>query len=117
MLPAELGLGAGAGLRSLQPQECNTHLLPWQSRHCQTGRMCEGAEDRGVVEAETGVRVCVRACTRAMDAWEMTAERMTVRFSVISWRLIHWPPCLVVRRLNTHRHTFKHTPCHLLPTQ
>lgn len=75
MLPAELGLGAEAGLRSLQPQECNTHLLPWQSRHSQTGRMCEGGEDRGVVGAETGV--C--ACVYAVDVWEMTAERITVR--------------------------------------
>lgn len=75
MLPAELGLGAEAGLRSLQPQECNTHLLPWQSRHSQTGRMCEGGEDRGVVGAETGECVCV--CVPAMDVWEMTVERMT----------------------------------------
>lgn len=88
MLPAELGLGAEAGLRSLQPQECNTCLLPWQSRHCQTGRMCERGEDRGVVGAGTGVtkRRGSVVCVCVMDAWEMAAES-----------IIHWPPCLVVR--------------------
>lgn len=104
-LPAELGRGASALLRSLQPRECNTLLLPWQSRHCQTGRMCErgggqrgcGSRDwwRGSVDMSLCVCVCV------MDAWEMAAESV-----------IHWPPCLVVRRLNTRRHTFKHTNTH-----
>lgn len=87
VLPAELGLGAEAGLRSLQPQECSTHLLPWQPRHCQTSRMCEDGEDGGVVGAETGaterrgsVGVCVCVCAHALwrDVWEMAAERMTV---------------------------------------
>lgn len=70
MLPAGLGLGAEAGLRSLQPQECNTRLLPWQSRHCQTGRMCEPGEDREVVGAGgTKRRGSVDTCVCVPDAW------------------------------------------------
>lgn len=81
MLPAELGLGAEAGL-----QECSTHLLPRQPRHRQTSRMCEDGEAEGLWElrlvplSPEGGQLCACACVHALwrDVWEMAAERMTV---------------------------------------
>lgn len=49
------------------------------------------------------IRVCVCGCVG--DG----CREDDCLLSVISWSLIRWPPCLVVRRLNTHTHTFKQT--------
>ncbi len=74
--------------RTLQPQECNSRPLPWQSRHSQTGRMCGGGWGGGDGGAETQTEVVrwrggccfmhVCVCVLWTAAWVMVGVRMSV---------------------------------------
>ncbi len=69
--------------RTLQPQECNSRPLPWQTRHSQTGRMCGGGglrlrlrwcdDEEGVISC-----VCVCVCVLWTAAWVMVGVKMSV---------------------------------------
>lgn len=100
--------------RTLQPQECNSRPLPWQSRHSQTGRMCGGRRGEGLRLrlrwCDVGVGfLCV--CVLWTAAWVMLGVRMSVH-SVICQSLFNRMPCLEAYRLNTHN---AHTACPPLP--
>ena len=61
--------------RRLQPQECNSRPLPWQSRHSQDGRMCGGG----------GLRLRLRWC----DGGEEVVSCMCVCVCVL-WTAAAW---------------------------